>query len=640
MKKFVPLAIMFILLAAAASADPIPTTVYNIRTGLHNQGDTVSVSNCVVTGIDLAPTTYGFWMQELAGGPHSGILVYAGSIHPGGLRIGHIVNVTGVYEEYPGPDTSNSCSEITYSPLYWDIVDSTVVPDPVLLSAGDLGYVPADAPIAERWEGVLIKVDTVRVASHGSYENFNTVEAHNHPPATNADTVSCRPDKMQDPGPSRPAIGDTLAALIGVWGFEYGNYKILPRDVNDMIYMGTDPPPNLMLAYATSSTGVRAIFDRGLDSTSAVNTNNYYLQTGTPVTGASIESEGALVVDLTTNAQTPCAAEGLTAAGVKNEDLVPMAEAQTEFFRGGLCPITSLQTPKGAGNDSSQYAGEQVTTSGIVTADRSIFTTHFYLEDAGAGPWSGVQVYGGIPTPVTEGDNIIISGFMSEYYFKSEITSVDYVNVLSSGNPLPGPDVVDPGDVKTGSSTAEAYEGVFVRCERVAVVDTTGFELFGGWSVADLADAVFDTVGIAHSANYTYEPTIGEWMHIQGPMDYAYDEFRMEPRYDTDIDVTLSTPGTGKAIVFDLEQNFPNPFNPVTTIFFSIPEPQKVELCIYDVSGRLVKTLIDGVPMERGRHPVTWDGRNDAGRFVSSGVYFAKLTAGDDIADTKMVLLK
>ncbi len=638
MKKFVPLVIMLAFLATAVSADPIPTTIYNIRTGLHNQGDTVTVSNCVVTGIDLAPTTYGFWMQEIAGGPQRGMLVYSGSIHPGGLRRGHIVNVTGVYEEYPGPDTCSSCSEITYSPLSWDIVDSMVVPDPVLLSTGDLGLLAADCPVAEPWEGLLLRLDTVVVVTHPNYSNFTVIEAHSHPPATNADTVFVRPDKMRSPGPSSVPIGDTLASLTGVLSFEQGNYRFYPRDVDDFVYMGLDPAPNLVLAYATSNTSVRAVFDRGLDSTSAVNTANYFLQSMTAITNATIESEGASVVDLTTAAQTPCTAEGLTAAGVKNEDDVPMTAAQTQFFRGGLCPVMSLQTPKGAGNDSSQYAGEQVTTQAIVTGDRGVFTTHMYIEDSGAGPWSGIQVYGGIPTPVVEGDEIIISGYLSEYYFKTELTGIDYINILSSGNALLGPDVVDPNQISTGSATAEEYEGVYVRCERVSVVDTTGFELFGGWSVADLTP---DTVGIAHSASYTYVPTLGEWMHIQGLMDYAYDEFRMEPRYDADIDLSLSTPGNEpKPHVFALEQNFPNPFNPVTTIFFSIPKAENVELCIYDVAGRLVKTLIDGVPMGPGRYHATWDGSNDAGHAVSSGVYFTTLTAGEKVADTKMVLLK
>lgn len=90
---------------------------------------------------------------------------------------------------------------------------------------------------------------------------------------------------------------------------------------------------------------------------------------------------------------------------------------------------------------------------------------------------------------------------------------------------------------------------------------------------------------------------------------------------------------------FQLEQNFPNPFNPVTTIMFSLPEKGDIHLAIFDVSGRLVKTLHDGV-MDAGKYKATWDGRSDAGRVVSSGVYFCKLVTADKVAETKMVLLK
>jgi flagellar hook assembly protein FlgD len=91
--------------------------------------------------------------------------------------------------------------------------------------------------------------------------------------------------------------------------------------------------------------------------------------------------------------------------------------------------------------------------------------------------------------------------------------------------------------------------------------------------------------------------------------------------------------------VFSLEQNFPNPFNPVTTVMFSLPEKGEVDLGVYDVSGRLVKTLYQGV-MDQGKHKATWDGTNTAGRAVSSGVYFCKLFTKDNVAETKMVILK
>ena len=89
-----------------------------------------------------------------------------------------------------------------------------------------------------------------------------------------------------------------------------------------------------------------------------------------------------------------------------------------------------------------------------------------------------------------------------------------------------------------------------------------------------------------------------------------------------------------------LLQNYPNPFNPTTTIAFTLPERSaKFALQIYDLSGRLIKTLIDK-PMEVGYHAVIWDGADDNGESVSSGVYLYKLKS-DAYEETKrMILLK
>jgi hypothetical protein len=88
-----------------------------------------------------------------------------------------------------------------------------------------------------------------------------------------------------------------------------------------------------------------------------------------------------------------------------------------------------------------------------------------------------------------------------------------------------------------------------------------------------------------------------------------------------------------------LSQNVPNPFNPTTTIRFSLPASERVALAIYNANGALVRVLVDGV-RERGSHEATWDGRDGAGGSVSSGVYFYRLTAGKFSESRKMVLLK
>ncbi|UCH84256.1 MAG: T9SS type A sorting domain-containing protein [Candidatus Latescibacterota bacterium] len=90
-----------------------------------------------------------------------------------------------------------------------------------------------------------------------------------------------------------------------------------------------------------------------------------------------------------------------------------------------------------------------------------------------------------------------------------------------------------------------------------------------------------------------------------------------------------------------LDNAYPNPFNPTTTIKYSIKEPGHVSLKIYNVAGQLVRTLVDvkQTPRERG-FEAKWDGINDAGGSVSSGVYFYKLTTGGFAQTKKMVLLK
>jgi hypothetical protein len=88
-----------------------------------------------------------------------------------------------------------------------------------------------------------------------------------------------------------------------------------------------------------------------------------------------------------------------------------------------------------------------------------------------------------------------------------------------------------------------------------------------------------------------------------------------------------------------LQQNYPNPFNPLTTIRFGLKERAEVSLRIYDPAGRLVRTLVDE-PRDAARHAEDWDGRDNAGRSVASGVYFYRLKAGAFEETKKMVLLR
>ena len=90
---------------------------------------------------------------------------------------------------------------------------------------------------------------------------------------------------------------------------------------------------------------------------------------------------------------------------------------------------------------------------------------------------------------------------------------------------------------------------------------------------------------------------------------------------------------------FALHNNYPNPFNPITTINYDLPQDGSVRLIIYDVMGREVTRLVNGFT-PAGYHSVRWDARNKMGENVSAGVYFYHLQSGNFVKTQKMVLLK
>ncbi|MCC7431375.1 T9SS type A sorting domain-containing protein, partial [bacterium] len=90
---------------------------------------------------------------------------------------------------------------------------------------------------------------------------------------------------------------------------------------------------------------------------------------------------------------------------------------------------------------------------------------------------------------------------------------------------------------------------------------------------------------------------------------------------------------------FNLRQNYPNPFNPTTTIEFSLPTNAKVELTIFNTLGQKVQTLVSK-NFEAGTHNVVWNGTDENGKQVSSGIYFYQLKAENFSETKKMVLLK
>jgi len=617
---FAAVAVLAVLaLVPQASAVIYDTDIYHVQQAYFVVNDTVRVDSVIVTAIDLKPTTYGLLIQERAGGPFSGILAYLGGTRPdtllGGIHMGDMVTVQGRYAEYTtGTGVVSEIDWCTVTMVQAGYGEVT----PQLMSCHDLGEVIADSTCAEKWEGVMLAVDTVVcVAGPLPFDEWRIVEAHNHPGSTcTKDTVRIAP-KLVDPTLAPAGVGDTLALIRGPFSWEYSFYRIWPRADSDVVYLSLPPGPGVYVAYPVTNTRIDVVFDRAVDLTTAQTAANYTLLSGTNITAATRDGSNTSIVHLTTAAQPATQLDVLTVCDVNSMLGVPMDSCETYSFRAGITPISFIQTPSVA--DSSQCVDQQVTTTGIVTTGSTTFGGPYFMQTRAGGQWNGIYVYQFTLSNLIPGDSVVVSGVVDEYYGCTELISIDYQQRIPVAAPVKVKKVTPSMIVET-SPTAESYEGAMVRVDSAYIF--TGLDTHNEWRIGTGTDSVW----VAHRANYTYVPTVGCLVSVVGPLDYYYG-YALQPRSNADITEFGAgvTPGT---LSLALSQNAPNPFGMETSIRFVVPLKTQVDLSVYDVSGRLVKSVYSAVP-DPGQHAAKWDGRDGSGAGVSPGVYFIRLATPD-----------
>ncbi len=197
----------------------------------------------------------------------------------------------------------------------------------------------------------------------------------------------------------------------------------------------------------------------------------------------------------------------------------------------------------------------------------------------------------------------------------------DYCVVLKSDNTTA---------VAFSSISADLREGsIVLNWETEADEALSGFRLYRALHPGDFL-CITDSPLSPHARRY-------EDRAIEPGKEYRYQvaALTLDGREIRSLEVTACSTVPPLA----LDQNVPNPFNPRTTIGFSLPGAEHARIDIYDLAGRLVRRLIDK-PMQAGRYQIEWNGRDERGRAVTSGVYFYRLTAGKQTSAKKMILLR
>jgi hypothetical protein len=223
-----------------------------------------------------------------------------------------------------------------------------------------------------------------------------------------------------------------------------------------------------------------------------------------------------------------------------------------------------------------------------------------------------------------------------------------------------GDGIPDPSD-NVPPTLADCYRHFdsdsLVRVVYSETVDSSSAVNVGNYSVFETA-VPSNTIAVTgvqwltgNMVQLTLEQSIG--LGYSCAVSYVKDtscyENEITPGSSIGIAAEPTGAGGGKPQVFagTLRQNYPNPFNPSTTISFELPGKMQAEgsstahvhLAVYDVSGRLVKTLVS-TNLIPGPHKVMWDGTNNNGNNVSSGIYFYRIVSGNWISTKKMVLIR
>lgn len=210
-----------------------------------------------------------------------------------------------------------------------------------------------------------------------------------------------------------------------------------------------------------------------------------------------------------------------------------------------------------------------------------------------------------------------------------------HVSVNDPGNGISCTTVITfdpPVPVFVAAFDATPFEsGVGLTWEVVSDEEVMGFRIYRRLEGAAVReDITSDNLISLHSRTYTDEGARGgaTYEYTLGVVLADRSEVRSQA-------VTVKT----KFVALTLHQNTPNPFNPSTTISFTLPERMRATLSIYDVEGRRVRTLVDETVSE-GYQEYIWDGNDASGTRVSTGVYFYSLRSGSRTLTKKMLVLK
>ncbi|HIA30484.1 MAG TPA: hypothetical protein EYN82_02525, partial [Candidatus Marinimicrobia bacterium] len=496
------------------------TTIYDIQSGAVSEGESVLIQGIVTAANGETPDGDGsFYIQDGAGA-YNGINIISSEYT---VSRGDLVEIYGEYVEYYGK------SEIS-EPENLEILSSgNTLPEPEVLSLDQEDWEP--------WEGVLIQIQNVALsnddAEYGEWD-VSDLSGANTMRIDNAGNYTYSPSN-----------GDQFESIRGPLNYTYDFFKIIPRDDLDIVQ--GSPPDISSISYSpsTPTEGVDVIVSAEITDNGSISTAALIYDTGSGEMEVSMANTTGNTYEETIPGQTAGTQVVFHIKAVDNDGFfAESAEIGYMVLPSGseVVDIFDIQYTTDPSGDSPM-AGEEVTINGVVTAEFwGGDNKRIFVQDD-EGPWAGILVYesggwdnmdiispDGVVHSIAEGDNVMLTGTVTEYYGMTEITDVSSIAALGPSSFEIPYSVVTPEQIMTGGTEAEAYEGCIVKVENVSVDNP---DLGNGeWSITDGSNSV----RIDDHWDYYFFPETGQSLtEVAGCLDYSYSNTKIQPRIARDV---------------------------------------------------------------------------------------------------------
>jgi len=561
--------------------------------------------------------------------------------------------------------------------------------DPVVVTTADLNMNVAEGKVQVNWDN-FARLNNQYVRIENATMLRSTLADQGRPnwlfssdggeTFVQADDISLRfrnnragyPDEYNKRAPNDPFRPPPPGALINVQGFVvFRGYfeafdlgaippgamlRLAPFEDTDLEVL--EAPPTISDVgrpdFVPGNEPVTITFDVAADPNRQLTSVelHYYTssQPDTQVVQASLAASkaGARGTLALYEAQIPAAPDGdFVVYWVEAEDNTgARMRSEDRYYRvlyNGISRIAQIQEVPYGGLSDSPFAGmtTDMDLHVVVQSQPSVSGLVAVQDDANLGPWSGILL--SLPSAardtIQRGDRLhITNAEIRENFGVTELRNVTFTKE-GTGDFL-GYKTVTTNDL-VDLSIAEAHEGMLVRFENVTIINPD--EGYGEWSFSsdgteenkvkadDQSSAIAEDFAVS-----TFQA--GDLVEfIQGIWWYSFGEYKLVPE-DPNTDIgpitTDVAPGETLPAAFTLAPNYPNPFAEVTTLRYALPQAGLVRLEVFDLLGRRVAVVVDGV-QPAGVHEVKLDGRG-----LSNGLYVVRLTTEAGTATRMIVRMK